>query len=797
MKRVSRRTRPSPAQWHRRVWCAGLLAALISAGPAQSAESKAMNETAMREALTAFIQREMDDKKIPALSIALVDDQRVVWAQGFGMADPGQGVKADADTVYRVGSVSKLFTDIAVMQQVEQGRLDLDAPVGEALPEFHPANPFATPVTLRQLMAHGAGIVREPPVGNYFDANLPDMAATVASLNDTTLVYAPGTRSKYSNAGVAVVGRTLEWRAKQPFSSYMQQAVLAPLGMDSSGFAPPTSPQLAKAMMWTVDGRQFAAPTFPLGTSAAGNLQSSANDMAKFLAMLFADGRGAKTTLLQPATLHSMWTPAAGADCSESCFGIGFLLRKVDGHRAVGHGGAVYGFSTQLSALPDDKLGVVVMASKDAVNPVVERIADSALRALLALRAGTQAVLPAATLPVPKALAQRLAGRYRSADGAAVELTESAGELTLLPLAGGSPQRLRMADGRLLVDGALSQGGAIEIEGNALLVGGRKYTPVAASKPAPVSESWRGLIGEYGWDHNTLYVFEKDRQLWALIEWFEYDPLRPVGDDEFQFPDNSMYVGERIRFRRDAKGHATRAIVAGIDFPRRAVGPGEGAPQLFIKPLRPVPELLAEAQRATPPAEPGPFLASDLVDVAALDPSIKLDVRYAGENNFLRSRFYAQAQVFLQRPAAEAVVRAHRKLAAQGYGLLLHDGYRPWFVTKVFWDATPDAQKEFVANPAEGSRHNRGAAIDLSLYELATGKPVEMVGTYDETTARSYPDYPGGTSLQRWQRRLLRDALEAEGYTVIPNEWWHFDYNDWQRYPIGNASFSELSKPGR
>ena len=149
---------------------------------------------------------------------------------------------------------------------------------------------------------------------------------------------------------------------------------------------------------------------------------------------------------------------------------------------------------------------------------------------------------------------------------------------------------------------------------------------------------------------------------------------------------------------------------------------------------------------------------------------------------------------FLQRPAAEALVRAHQKLKSKGYGLLIHDAYRPWYVTKVFWDATPENKKLFVADPSKGSRHNRGAAVDLTLYDLITGKPVEMVGTYDETTDRSYPDYPGGTSLQRWHRDLLRTAMEAEGYTVYEAEWWHFDYKDWQQYPIGNFQFERLKK---
>ena len=157
--------------------------------------------------------------------------------------------------------------------------------------------------------------------------------------------------------------------------------------------------------------------------------------------------------------------------------------------------------------------------------------------------------------------------------------------------------------------------------------------------------------------------------------------------------------------------------------------------------------------------------------------------------------FYPEARAFLQRPAAEALVRAHRKLKKQGYGLLIHDGYRPWHVTKVFWDATPDDKKMFVADPSQGSRHNRGGAVDLSLYELRTGKPVEMVGSYDEFTDRSYPDYPGGTSLQRWHRDLLREAMESEGFTVYEDEWWHFDYRDWRHYPIGNQPFPPAAAP--
>src|ERR1022692_3650609 len=179
-----------------------------------------------------------------------------------------------------------------------------------------------------------------------------------------------------------------------------------------------------------------------------------------------------------------------------------------------------------------------------------------------------------------------------------------------------------------------------------------------------------------------------------------------------------------------------------------------------IQPVRPVDQRRAAALAAKPPAEPGSFRKSDLVDLAALDPHIKLDILYATSDNFLSTPVYSSARAFMQRPAAEALLRAHRELATQGYGLLIFDAYRPWYVTRIFWDATPPDKHEFVANPAEGSRHNRGCAVDLSLYDLKTGREIEMTGVYDEMSERSYPDYAGGTAEQRAHRQLLRRAME-------------------------------------
>jgi zinc D-Ala-D-Ala dipeptidase len=195
-----------------------------------------------------------------------------------------------------------------------------------------------------------------------------------------------------------------------------------------------------------------------------------------------------------------------------------------------------------------------------------------------------------------------------------------------------------------------------------------------------------------------------------------------------------------------------------------------------------------------PPVERGSFRQADLVEIVKLDPAIHLDVRYATPNNFTGQPVYRQARAFLQRPAAEALVRVNRALHARGYGLLVFDGYRPWSVTKHFWEITPQDKREkgFVANPAKGSKHNRGAAVDLSMYDLATGKEVEMPSAYDEFTDRADPDYAGGTSEQRSRRDLLRAEMEKEGFSVDPGEWWHFNYRGWEEYPILDVSFEAI-----
>jgi D-alanyl-D-alanine dipeptidase len=308
--------------------------------------------------------------------------------------------------------------------------------------------------------------------------------------------------------------------------------------------------------------------------------------------------------------------------------------------------------------------------------------------------------------------------------------------------------------------------------------------PALPPKPAAPPAAWLSLIGAYAGARDTLYVYEDGGALTALLAPAPPARLAQISDSVFTIAGRGSDHPQIVFRRGDIQ-------VGGVARRRLQLGPADGG-QLRLQPVRSVAELLRIDRALAPPAESGAFLAPDLVEPARLDSSIRLDIRYASTNNFLGSVFYSSARAFLQRPAALAVVRAARVLRPRGYGILIHDAYRPWYVTKVFWDATPPEARWLVANPASGSKHNRGAAVDLTLYELATGAPVEMPSTYDEATPRARSDFPGGTSRQRWHRALLRRVLEAEGFTVNPNEWWHFDFRDWQRYPILNQPFEAI-----
>jgi D-alanyl-D-alanine dipeptidase len=319
------------------------------------------------------------------------------------------------------------------------------------------------------------------------------------------------------------------------------------------------------------------------------------------------------------------------------------------------------------------------------------------------------------------------------------------------------------------------------------------HTLKASALPAPkdIPVRWKPFIGEFTANGDSVFVLEKLGSLQILQKRTgQVFDLIEIAGGRFKFRGPGLLRDSLLTFQKVAgtAGVFRTGSIQYINFPLGGANGGT----FRIRPLKPYNELYKEARAANPPQQAPDLLKPQLTELKKLEPTIQLDIRYATTNNFMGSRFYSEPRAFLQRPAADAALRAHRWLRQFGFGLLIHDAYRPWYVTKMFWDATPNEQHDFVANPSQGSRHNRGCAADLTLYDLKTGKPVDMVSGYDEFSQRAFPDYPGGTSLQRWHRALLREAMEAEGFQVYQFEWWHFDYKDWQQYPVMNVTFDKI-----
>ncbi len=327
------------------------------------------------------------------------------------------------------------------------------------------------------------------------------------------------------------------------------------------------------------------------------------------------------------------------------------------------------------------------------------------------------------------------------------------------------------------------------VQADAETSGARAFAAVARrpQEPPPPPKPLAGLIGQYGAGGDFLDIYEDGGRLVAKQGEAAFLPLSKVSRAVYAAPGDSR----SFAFDLGPTGAATGVKVGGVRLARRDFGvEAQAAIRAMVH--ADAGERRQAALRASPPAEPARPRPSNLVSLSRIDPAIKLDIRYATGDNFMGFPLYERAAAFMQRPAAMALARVDKAVRAKGYGLLVFDAYRPWFVTKMFWDAVPAEGKVFVADPAQGSRHNRGCAVDLTLYDLGTGKPVEMTGRYDEMSKRSYADYAGGTSRQRWLRDLLRREMEAQGFRVYPEEWWHFDYKDWANYPIGNRTFDQV-----
>lgn len=539
-------------------------------------EGKVKSELEFIEKLRTFILEEMDKFQIPAFSIALVDNQQIFWREDFGWQDKEKQLKISTNTVYRVGSISKLFTAVAIMQLQESGKLNIDAPITRYCPELTFSNVFEknTPITLRHLLSHRSGILRESPVGNYFDDTEPTITNTVKSILNSKLIYPVGDKCKYSNLGPTVAGYILEKISGMSFESYIEDYIFKPLNMRSSSFLPNKpviEKNLAKAYMVNFEGKFFQAPQFQLGTLPAGNLYSTISDLAKFMICIFNKGKYNNNVLLKVKTINEMLN-VQFEGCEEPPeFGLGFAIGKFGEYKMFWHNGIVYGFASDFTGLIEPQIGVIVLNNVDSAVGFNEKIKLKALDILLNLRGDQNHPVPPEINHTANIMLSEYEGKYQSGKADAWIWIEG-GQLFLKSMGVTKQIRPVMKD-EFITDDRLNYGLNIQFFRDSeeriklMQAGNVKYKKIKEYKPDfSIPSKWERFVGNYGRPHNILKIFTKDGKLRCLIEWFYEYPLQQVDDLVFAFPNYGLYDGEFIRFEQNEKGKITTAIAGFVNF---------------------------------------------------------------------------------------------------------------------------------------------------------------------------------------------------------------------------------------
>lgn len=536
------------------------------------------------------IRQEMRRNEVVGMSIALVDDQEVVWAEGFGFADEAAGIPAGPDTIYRVGSVSKLFTVLAALTLSEQGHLGLDRPLADYVDGFslRTRHPGSRPISVRSVMTHHSGIPSDHLKGMWTPA--PDPLSTLPErIRNEYAAFPPDTVFSYSNLGMSLLGLAVQNAGGREFGSYLRLSVLDPLGMAHSSFSQviDRSPLAAKAYRGS---REAVEP--PLRDVPAGGLNSSVNDLSRFIRMILAEGRLPDgRQLFRPETVREMLRPQNADVPLDLDFrvGLGWMLGglgeiSLQGAGPVAHhGGATMYHRAQLVVLPEARLGVVVLANTRTAGGVVTPVATAVLKVALETKTGVRQPerVRAETGPfLPREELRSWAGDYATPAGL-VRLAPAGDHLTAKAI--NRTFRLEARpDGklrpryRLLGLFPLSLGEYDFLGVSRKTVAGRDI--LAASDgtretlvgerviPAPVPAAWRRRVGRYEFRNAgrdvRLYdqVSLREEEGLLLVDYslpmFGNLPmtfvLRPLSDDEAVFAGLWRGMGETVRaVRRD------------------------------------------------------------------------------------------------------------------------------------------------------------------------------------------------------------------------------------------------------
>jgi len=329
------------------------------------------------ELFETWIQSKIDYENLPGLTVAIVHDQEMIYARGFGFADVKTKSPMTPGTIFRIASITKVFTSTAIMQLRDAGKLHLDEPISKYLPWFDIKHRFpdAPVITIRHLLTHSSGLPREAAFPYWTDHQFPTLEQMKQRLPDQETIYPSETKWKYSNLGMALLGEIVAAASGEAYETYIQNHILAPLSMTS------TSVNLSKDHLKRLavgygrrlsDGRRKVMDfTDSQGLTPAANMSSNVEDLAKFISLQFRDGRPDQGEILKGSTLREMQRVHWLHDNWKSGWGLGFSISRKNERTLVGHGGWVAGYRTQILFSPAEKIGVVVMTNAEDGSPAL------------------------------------------------------------------------------------------------------------------------------------------------------------------------------------------------------------------------------------------------------------------------------------------------------------------------------------------------------------------------------------------------------------------------------------------
>ena len=371
------RTAPG-ALWSVAVATVALLTLTLPA-PLEAATHELAQQPEVADAialLELWIEEQRTYRDVPGLSIGVIHDQELIWARGFGVSDLETRTPATTATVYRIGSITKLFTSVAVLQLRDAGKLRLDDPVSRHLEWFEVQSSFPgePEITVRHLLTHTSGLPREAAFPYWTTHQFPTREQVRAAVPDQQAIFAPATRYKYSNLGIALLGEIVTTVSGQPYAEYLEHRVLSPLGMRSSSVDP--GDDLRDRMTTAYlrrqsDGGRDIAEYYDTGAIApAANMVSTIEDLARFASLQFRDlPKAGGTQILRGSTIREMHRPHWIKADWQSGRGLGFSVARRDGKTTVSHGGWVAGHRSHLMLVPSEKIAVIAITNADDASP--------------------------------------------------------------------------------------------------------------------------------------------------------------------------------------------------------------------------------------------------------------------------------------------------------------------------------------------------------------------------------------------------------------------------------------------